>query len=380
MLHGAWFITRHDLRTMLRQKETLLWTFLMPPVFFFFIGTVTGGFGGPDPDEPDPLALEAPPDAGFLVDQVERRLEERNFVVERLGGAAFAAAPRRLALPAGFSDSLLAGRRVKVVFGRADADDLDADFDELRVRRAIYSVLADVVVTGLAGEAPTPQSVASLAAAPRSLTLEVVPAGRRRDPPVGFAQAIPGTMVMFTMIVVFTSGAVLLVIERQQGLLRRLASTPISRGSAVLGKWGGRMAIGLVQLGFGMLVSTLLFKMRWGPDLPMVIAVLAAWAGLAAVLGLVLGNLARSEGQAVALGVLGSMILASLGGCWWPIEVTPAWMQQLALFLPTGWAMDGLHRLVSFESGAASAVPHVLAMILAAVGLGWIAARTFRYQ
>jgi hypothetical protein len=25
------------------------------------------------------------------------------------------------------------------------------------------------------------------------------------------------------------------------------------------------------------------------------------------------------------------MILAALGGCWWPIEITPPWMQSLSL-------------------------------------------------
>ena len=45
MLRHALFIASHDLRFMLRQWETLLWMFVMPVVFFYFIGTVTGGYG-----------------------------------------------------------------------------------------------------------------------------------------------------------------------------------------------------------------------------------------------------------------------------------------------------------------------------------------------
>ena len=55
---------------------------------------------------------------------------------------------------------------------------------------------------------------------PRALTLSVTSAGKRLVPPIGFAQAVPGTMVMFTMLVLLTSGAVTLVVEREQGLLR----------------------------------------------------------------------------------------------------------------------------------------------------------------
>jgi len=148
----------------------------------------------------------------------------------------------------------------------------------------------------------------------------------------------------------------------------------------VLGKWGGRMALGLVQIAFAMLSGTLLFKMNWGPDLPMVLLVLLVYAGVTASLAILLGTLARSEGQAVGIGVLAANLLAALGGCWWPIEITPVWMQKLALFLPTGLTMDALHRIVSFQSGATSAVPHIVVLALAAMGLGWVSARIFRFQ
>ena len=45
LLQGAWFIARKDVAYLLRRRETILWTFVMPIVFFYFIGTVTGGFG-----------------------------------------------------------------------------------------------------------------------------------------------------------------------------------------------------------------------------------------------------------------------------------------------------------------------------------------------
>jgi ABC-type multidrug transport system permease subunit len=95
---------------------------------------------------------------------------------------------------------------------------------------------------------------------------------------------------------------------------------------------------------------------------------------------LLLGSLVETEGQAIGIGVLASNSLAALGGCWWPIEVTPAWMQTLAGLLPTGWAMDASHRLISFQAGAASALPHTALLFAAALVAGWQAARQFRFQ
>jgi ABC-type multidrug transport system permease subunit len=187
-------------------------------------------------------------------------------------------------------------------------------------------------------------------------------------------------MVMFTLLVLLTTGAVSLVIEREQGLLRRLASAPMSRGSVVLGKWIGRMGLGVVQITFAMLVGRLLFKMDWGPDIPMLLLVLLVYAGLCAVIGILLGNLARSRGQAVAIGVLAANIFGALGGCWWPIEIVPGWMQRLALFLPTGQAMDALHNLVSFQTGPVGALQPLIILATAALAVGWLATRTFRFQ
>jgi ABC-type multidrug transport system permease subunit len=187
-------------------------------------------------------------------------------------------------------------------------------------------------------------------------------------------------MVMFTMLVLLTSGAITLVVEREQGLLRRLASAPMSAGSLVAGKWMGRLALGLVQIAFAMLVGRVVFGMDWGRSLPMVALVLTGWAAFCASVAILLSSLTRTVAQTTGVGVLSTMVLAALGGCWWPIEITPDWMQTLARLLPTGWAMDAMHKLINFGDPAVTAVPHLAAMVIGSVVVGWIGTRLFRYQ
>lgn len=380
LLRSALFVARKDLWYLLRQKETLLWTFAMPPVFFFFIGTVTGGMSGGMEEKPA-LDLVAPEPAGFLVEGLDQRLVAEGFDVRRATAppADSIAAPRRLVLGPGFTDSLVAGRRVPARFEREGELDPTAQRDQIRVARAVYGLLADAALVASVGDSVTEAALAREGTRSRLFTLDVRPAGEAAEPPMGFQQAVPGTMVMFTLLVLLTSGAVLLVIERRDGLLRRVASTPLPRAGVVAGKWGSRMALATVQIGFAMAIGTLFFRVDWGPDLWMVLAILFVWAALCAGLAIVSGNLARTEGQAVGLGVFAANLLAALGGCWWPIEVTPGWAQSVAMAIPTGWTMAGLHRLMSFQAGAASAAPHALALLLAAMVVGWIAVRTFRY-
>jgi ABC-type Na+ efflux pump permease subunit len=379
MLRDALFIARKDVQYMLRARETILWVFVMPPIFFLLIGSATSGFGRSGGAAATTLAVEAGEGAGFLLERLEQRLREQDYAVVSAADTASAGVTRRLIVPAAFTDSVLAGVRTRVTY-RHEREGQAADYENLRVGRAVYATLADVAAVTVDGGPATPEKLVALDAMPRALTLEVKSAGKRRHVPTGFEQAIPGILVMFLLLVMATSGSVMLVLERQQGLLRRLASAPIARLAVVLGKVGGKLALGIVQVAFAMAAGTVFFKMNWGKDLASVVLVMAVYGAMMAALGVVLGSVVRTERQAVAIGVISANVLAALGGCWWPIEITPGWMQTLAKFLPTGWAMGALHNLISFGAGPGSVVPHLAVMLAATAALAAAAVRVFRFE
>jgi len=380
-LRQVLFVLRKDLKYMLRERETIIWVFALPLLFFWFIGTVTGGFSGGSADRPTTVAYYAPEDAGHLADRLEQRLSEANFNVIRSDTLLPARIRGRwIALPEAFTDTITGGGQAVVRFHPSD-EGLNRQYEEFRAQRVVYTLLADIAVADQAGRPLTPAILDSLEALPRALQVEVAPAGKKKEIPTGMQQAVPGIMVMFALLIMTTSGAVLLVIERRQGLLRRLAATPIPRTSVVVGKWGAKFVLGLIQLSYAMVMALLPpFNMDWGGNVLAVIAVLFWYGALMAAVGMVLGSLVRTEGMATAVGVISANVLGALGGCWWPIEVTPPAMQRLQLFLPTGWAMHALHKLVAFGEGPAAVVPHVLGMALATVVLLGITARIFRYE
>jgi ABC-type multidrug transport system permease subunit len=399
MLRSAWFIARHDLLHMLRQRETLLWTFLIPPFLFYFSGTITAG--GAFVPGPQQIAVQIGDDSGFLAEQIVARLDEQGFVARRFddegrlvddAGAPIdaASAPafldhsQRLAIPSGFTASVLSGRQTALRF-ETDVEDLSGDLGSFRLYRAVYTVLADVLAAsgaatgnGTALANLVEQDIEAFRSAERTLTLDVSAAGRRI--PSGFEQSVPGVTVMFTLLVLLTSGTVSLVIERRAGILRRLASAPIRRGAVVLGKWGGKFGLAVIQVGFALVIGGFVLGVDYGPELPMLLATLGAYTALIASLAVLAGSVATTEGQAVAIGVLSANVLAALGGCFWPIEVTPDYMQRLALFLPTGWMMDAMHKLMIFGRDWDAALPHLIGMSAGAWLLGLVCARRFRFQ
>jgi ABC-type multidrug transport system permease subunit len=380
MFRQAWFLARKDVAYALRARETLLWTFLMPIVFFYFIGTITSGFGGSGGVSQEPIAVFVPPDAGLLADDLIGRLERGGFQVVRVTSEQdLSQHTRALALPAEFTAAVDRDEPVKLRFSR-QGEGMGTSFDEFRIWRATLSQLGDVILLKMRQQELSTETLQALLQQPRGITVAVEAAGVRQRIPTGFEQAIPGTMVMFTLLVMFTSGGIGLVIERNHGLLRRLASTPMSRGAIVLGKWLGKTLLGLIQIAFAMITGSLLFSMDWGPHLPALLLLMFFYGGLAATLGILLGNFSRTEGQVLGLGIVGTNLLGALGGCWWPIEVTPRWAQQLSLALPTGWAMDAIHKLVSFGAPPASVIPHMAAMLITAIVTGAVVARKFRFQ
>ena len=382
-MKNIWFVAWQDVRNQMRQGSTLLWVFLMPPIFFYFIGTVTGGFAsGISSGQASPLTVVAA-SPGFVQAQIDKRLVENDFattwVTDVVADAEGILPTRTLTIGSNLSDLVLADEPVQLSF-ETKANSLSRQFEEIRIQRALYTALADVVVAGASAGPLSEEAFATLNDAPRVWQLDVVTAGNRQNIPSGFQQAVPGILVMFTLLVLLTSSGTMLVQERTQGLLRRLASTPISRTELVAGKWNGRMVLAAIQISVALIFGTYLFRMDWGPDLGMIMLVLVAWGGFCASAGLWLGTVATTEAQAGGLGVLAANGLAALGGCWWPIEVTPDWMQAIQKLLPTGWTMDALHKLINFEAGAASVIPNVILLLIAAAVFGGLAVRNFKYQ
>ncbi len=404
------WIALQEVRTLLKDRGTLIWAFVMPPLFFFFIGSVMGGSSaGLGLGTAVPLAVASAPESGFLVEPFLGHLAEAGYQVVRVPTVLPEPLPhqealdqppdpepprRKLTLPSTFTKTLLAGEPTALIL-ETPRTGLGEDLDNLRVKRAAYTTVADLLairaqatedtvdaadtVDAVEAVPITADALERLAAWPRALTLEVRPAGERQKVPSGFEQSIPGNLVMFVLMVMLTSGAVSLVQERQQGILRRLASAPLRPVSVVFGKWAGRMLLAALQIASALVVAALLFPIDWGPDLPMLVVVLLAWGAFCTSLGLLLGNVARTEGQVIGLGVFSTLSLAALGGCWWPIEITPLWMQTLAHLLPTGWTMAALHRLITFQTGAGGAVGYLVLLIVATLAVGWVAGRRFRF-
>ena len=118
--------------------------------------------------------------------------------------------------------------------------------------------------------------------------------------------------------------------------------------------------------------------MNLGANLPGVTLTLLVFAWVAGSLGVLVGSLIAAEDRVAGICVLASLLMAALGGCWWPLEIAPPALKVIALCLPTGWALQALHQLISFGSGLGAVVTPLAVLAAFGVAANLLAARFFR--
>ncbi|MFC1919583.1 ABC transporter permease [Chloroflexota bacterium] len=188
---------------------------------------------------------------------------------------------------------------------------------------------------------------------------------------------IPGYLVMF----VFFGAALAaetIVRERQNNTLERLLASSARRGAILGGIYTGIAVKGLIQIAVFWLVGILAFKIDLGLSPWAVILLSILMVLMSSAFGLMLATLVRTQRSASSIAVLASLILAPLGGCWWPLFITPEWMQFIAKITPHGWATTGFNKLMVFGSDFGAAVPSMLALVGFALAFGIIASFRFR--
>lgn len=188
---------------------------------------------------------------------------------------------------------------------------------------------------------------------------------------------IPGYLVMF----VFFAGAVSasrIVLERQNHTLERLLSSSVKRESILGGIFTGMLITGLIQIVIFWGVGILAFHVDLGLSPLAVIILSVLMVIMSAAFSLMLATLAKTTRSAASLAVLFSLLLAPLGGCWWPSFLYPEWLQNIAKITPHAWANDGFNKLMLFGADFGGALPSMLALLIFTLIFGAIAIWRFR--
>jgi len=147
-----------------------------------------------------------------------------------------------------------------------------------------------------------------------------------------------------------------LIDEHDWGTLERLRSASAPLWATLTGKLLARFVVGFIQMAVLFAAGYVLFGISLGrtPAALMLPAAAVAFAG--AAFGLIVAGIGRTRDAVLPVGAIVIMTMAAIGGCWWPIDFEPMWMQNVALALPTTWAMRAFNDLMIRHLTASSAL------------------------
>ena len=193
------------------------------------------------------------------------------------------------------------------------------------------------------------------------------------------ASSSAGQLITWVFIPLFGISG-LFAYERQQGTLRRILTTPTSKATYLLGTISGQVVMALVQMSLLILFGSLVMKLNWGRE-PLALFVSLTAAALAAgAIGTTMGTFIKTEGQASGLSIMMGMVMALMGGCWYPLELFPAVVQNIVKILPTTWAMQGLLDLVLRNGSLIQILPEAGVLLGFAAIFFSIGVMRFRYE
>ncbi|HPF71078.1 MAG TPA: ABC transporter permease [Candidatus Krumholzibacteria bacterium] len=365
------------LRRVARDRTALVWLLVMPMVFSFLMGQLMGDWSGTG-GAPKPRFSVFAGDRGAQVERLLADLRDHERFMVVVADTLVAPEDARREVQSGRSTAVLL---VPADFGQGavgrpdtlglwyDSDRLSSQTVRTLLDRAVLKLDTERAARRLVSTAPAGAEVGADSArafdqaafdrhwqAPR-VVLRPEVLGRRPEA-AGLAltrasqHAGPAYTLFFVMMFLMTS-AKDLVAERRDRTLARLAVSRASSLDLVLGFLAGGLVLGLLQAAVLLVLNGVCFGIDYGDSPAALVLAVVLFATVASAASVVLGSTARTGGQADGLGVATTLVLAALGGLWWPLEIVPPFMQAVGGALPSGEAITCFHGMIGRGWGLA---------------------------
>ncbi len=398
-------IARKDLRVLFRDRTAMIFIFGLPLIMTSIFGVIFGNRGKEETRVPLKILvanLDRGPRGAELVESMRKLgmtpdpVPEGALVLEKR--VKNGDQPFGLTIPADFSAGLEAA-----IKGLA-ANDPNAPQAKLQLR-------VDPAQTQLEGVAQGTVLAASQRVYAPILRVEAlahVPAGYRQfaeqnmpkgdlKPPVDLHVTsaetatqpevkpspgdtlIPGFAVYFVFFMANGVASTLLT-ERQEGTLRRMLTTPVSRAQVLVGKLLARGLMGVIQ-------TTLLFVvghywLRLHLDSSPIGLILTALSTIfcATGLGLLIATMGKTMEQIQGMTTMVLLLMGFLSGTLVPRQLLPESMQKLSLVTPHAWALNAYQDLILRHKPLLATLPNIGVVMLFGVVFFGLALARFRFE
>ncbi|NOZ33716.1 MAG: ABC transporter permease [Chlorobi bacterium] len=175
---------------------------------------------------------------------------------------------------------------------------------------------------------------------------------------------------MFAMFFIVIPLAGNMIHERENGSFFRLLTMPGNYLTVLGSKTVVYLVITFLQFILMILAGIFILPLFGLPVLnlgthPFALLITALASGLAAVgYGILVGTIAETHEQAGVFGSVSVIILASLGGIWFPVYAMPAIMQKISIISPLNWGLESFYDIFLKNGTVFDILPEISALML----------------
>ena len=175
---------------------------------------------------------------------------------------------------------------------------------------------------------------------------------------------------LFAIFFIIVPLSINIVKEKGQGTQIRLLTNPVPYYVVIAGKTITYLVICMIQFYLMVLVGMYLFPYLSLPTLDLdgkffLMSVVALFSGLAAIgFGILLGTIAKTQGQSAPFGATSVVILAAIGGVWVPVFAMPKVMQVISHISPMNWGLNAFYDVLLRKADAVEILPEIFLLLL----------------
>jgi ABC-2 type transport system permease protein len=391
-------LIRKDIILFLNDKRALVLTLLMPILLAAFFGYLTGGSGKKDAAKIEIALVQV--DQHVISQKIVAGLKaDTSLQIQELSLDAAQDLVRKgklavtIVLPDGFGEAA-----AKAFFNAKGKPDLPLYYDPsqgtvlamvkgILVQHVMQSVSAEMF-SGASGSKMVEQSIAELDAAPAqnsdqkelktflgslksfqqyqqssnqvtegaSTDSQQKPAGLSmpftpKDEAIsaktgiassynGYAHSFAGMTVQFILFLAIDAGIGVLL-SRKQGLWNRLLAAPVSMTTLIIARALSCALIAFFVSCVLCIVAILVFQVEILGSVVGLIGIAICFSLMTASFGLLIAAFGKTPEAARGIATFATLVLVMLGGAWMPSFLFPQWLQDITVFIPTRWAVDG---------------------------------------
>ncbi len=361
-------LTRAFIKSFLRDRAGLFWSFFFPIFFIIIFGSLFGSSGQKESGKQFTIGLvieDKSPAVAWVPSVFERAFKLRRGALEVEKGALQSGKSSAIVvIPPDFSAKVVAGEVVKVpVFTDP-------------TQRITGPIVNGIIRNMLAGIEQGMRRQSTLVEM-KSESLPPNPEEKGDVRQIDFL--IPGILAMTIMqLGLFT--AIPIIIMREKGILKRFRATPLRRHVLVSSQVTQRLAIAFIQTMVILLLGTGMYGFHVSGSWPALIGIIVLGVLSFICIGAVLASIAKTPESGVSIVQLVNFPMMFLSGIFFPLSIMGGTFRTISNFLPATYLADAIRHVTMAAPSTYSMTTDVFVLLGWLVGGLFVAAKVFRWE